>query len=142
MSKKKDTVVEVIRSLPVPLTEREIRTKAGAMARLLQKADNLDQKAKDVGASIRAEAREARADATEFRTQIIQESENRPVRCVERLDAKRNVVDIIREDTGEVVDTRPAQPGDRQLSMVPPLSSEASAKKAASKKAASKKGDK
>ncbi len=137
MPKKKATVVEVIRSLPVPLTEREIRTKAGAMARLAQKADNLDQKAKDVGASIRAEAREARADATELRTQIIQESENRPVRCVERLDAKRNVVDIVREDTGDVVDTRPAEPGDRQLSMVPPLT------KAGGKKTASKKdGDK
>lgn len=121
MSKKpKKGRVELERALPVPMTQEEMITKAKAMARLNQNADALTQEAKDKGAELRTEARRARADAIEIQNQIIIGAENRPVLCFERLDTERNLVEIIRADTNETVDTRPTTPEDRQLSLAPP----------------------
>lgn len=58
----------------------------------------------------------------ELKAQVTTKKEHRLVDCEESKDFKRNMVEVVRIDTGEVVDSRPMTPDERQeeLDVDPP----------------------
>lgn len=100
--------------LPVRLTEPEIKTKGERLSELVIEAVDVEDekkavnkvhadKLKEIGKEMRGLAREVRSG-----------EEEREVDCEERPDHGRNIIEVMRMDTGEIVVHRPMDDGDRQ----------------------------
>ena len=96
----------LIRWLPVPLTTEEFEAKAAELAQInLEMSDIRDAK-KAAVADFNARIEERVAKVGVLAAIVDKRTEIREVDCVERVDIDRKLVDIIRADTGEVVDHR------------------------------------
>lgn len=104
----------IMKSLPVKLTKEEVRTKGERIAELvIDVVDIEDEKktvTKEYAARLKALGKEIRGLSREVRSG----EEEREVECEERIDHGRNVIEIVRMDTGEVVAHRPMEDYDRQ----------------------------
>jgi hypothetical protein len=114
------TMTPMIRkALPVDLTEPELRAYGDEMARIWRALEETEERKKAAAAEFSAEIRGLRSEIQLLSRKISSRSEDRGVDCVERPDFARDVVDIVRLDTGEAVGSRPMTAADRQLSLVP-----------------------
>lgn len=99
------------RQLPVQLTEAELLTRGEAMSKAELRIEALKAERSDltklIGIEVKARAELAHA--------IDCGTEERPVRCAWVEDWSANAVNLVRQDTGEIVDMRPMSALDRQL---------------------------
>lgn len=101
------------RELQCTLTESELLARGAALAEAELQIERLKLKRADVSAEIKAQ-RELRRELAGV---IDTGTERRDVRCVWIEDFSKNCFRLIRQDTGEEVDTRAMTADDRQLAM-------------------------
>jgi hypothetical protein len=114
-----DTDVAVERELPCKLTESELLVRGNTMADCELKIDVLKGQRSGVNAEIRKEVRERNKLAHTIEAGV----ELRTVLCKWIGDYKQNVWHLIRQDTGDEVETRAMTAADRQTGL--PLDGEA-----------------
>lgn len=101
------------RELPCELTPAELAARADAMAEAELAVERLKLERGEVSDAIKAQRLLRRKLAGVIDTGI----ERRDVRCVWTEDFTHNCFHLVRQDTGEVVDTRAMTAADRQENM-------------------------
>ena len=107
------------RRLPVRLTRDEYDAKAQELtAKLMQVAD-LESDLAEMSKSMREKIKEENGNIKRLTTIVRSRQEDRDVECYEYRDSNRMIVQVIRQDTSEIVETRPMSASERQLVMFP-----------------------
>lgn len=111
----------ITRSLPVILTQDEFDARAAHLASSIVELDSVDSEIEAVKEARKsqlaglAEKRERQMKEVRRLTRIVEKrAEDRDVECEQRIDLERKLIEIVRLDTGEVVDTRGMTPFDMQ----------------------------
>jgi hypothetical protein len=107
--KKRDE--EETRQLPVKLTDGELLSRGESLAIAELTASRLGE----VRARITADIKVQSEQRARYAAVIEAGSEARPVRCVWRADFELGTLELVRSDTGEVVEQAPLTAQDRQL---------------------------
>lgn len=115
--KKNGNYQKVTRVLPVKLSDKEIQAAGEKLAEL-----ELDlQRAKEEAAGIAAQFRErkkALAENIAKTSRVVDEGqEDRPIVCEMVPDYRRNVMEVVRTDTDEVVEDRALTVDERQMEL-------------------------
>lgn len=105
-------------TLPVPLTETEVRIKGEELAALERCIADIEAEKSAAAKRLGDAVKEGRAKALEIAQMIESREELRPVQVVEHPDFGRQVVDLVRVDTGVVIRSRPMTERDRQVSLL------------------------
>lgn len=103
------------RELPVTLNDHELQTYGQMLATKVKEEELAEEKKKEVVASHSARIKAIRVEIKRIADARAKGEELRPVVCGERL--RGNVIEIVRLDSGAVVDTRPAELSELQLSL-------------------------
>lgn len=93
-----------------PLTAEETATKSAMMVRAVTEAGELEAEAKLAAAEARGKLKEKKKEIEDLRKALHAGKEERPVRCQEEADVRRNVFRKVRLDTGELVGERVMTP--------------------------------
>ena len=107
------------RPLRVPLTDDEHRAKGQALAAQHEAVVLLEQQHKAAKAEMRDAESDAKAVLAALAWDVRTQSETRSIECEEIADYSKGTVDVVRLDTGAVVDTRPLSDAERQRTIVP-----------------------
>lgn len=107
----------VTRNLPCRLTEDELRQRGDALAEVVQELHAEEQRQADVKAQMKARVTELEAKQTRFAITISRKEEYRDIECDVFGDPERGVVELVRRDSGEVVETRPMTEDERQRAL-------------------------
>lgn len=100
------------RELEVELTEEELQLYGKLLAEKVNEEKAVDDKRKEIASKYTAQLKAIRNEQTRLATARSKGRELRLVECIERWHA--GVIQIVRLDTDEVVDTRPATYNDQQ----------------------------
>ncbi len=103
------------RSLPVKLTELELRDRGDALAAVIQDLTAEEDRQTDVKAQLKARLSELDAKKTQLAITICRREEYREVVVDIFHDYERLTVDTVRRDTGEALARRPMNEQERQL---------------------------
>lgn len=106
---------EFTRELPVALDDRELQVYGKMLAEKVKEVELLEERKKAETNSWASKIKIANAEIKRIADARAKGEELRPVMCRERI--KGNVIEIVRVDRGEVVDTRPAELRDLQTSL-------------------------
>jgi hypothetical protein len=101
----------------VALTPEECRAHGETLARLERTYERQAQGAKDAAKAAKEALAEVRALILDLAERIERQQELREVPCHEQPNFDRQCVELIRTDTGAVVEVRPMTLADQQLSM-------------------------
>lgn len=104
----------IVRHLDVDLTPDEVRHKGEQLAARLRDLEQLELALKDYKDKHKTRVGELESVTRLLASEVRSRKETRPVECHEVKDYERGVVDLVRVDTGEVVETRGMDPGERQ----------------------------
>lgn len=104
-------------SLACPLTERELLERGARLADLHHDLADLENAKKDTAAAFKARIETIESEAQGLARQIRGRAEYRDVEVKREKDFARNVEEVIRLDSGEVVATRALTPQERQEEM-------------------------
>lgn len=104
-------------SLPVSLTDEEVRLKGAALAELVGKKSALQATKRHTTKTLSDEIKEIEEKADELSFEVRQRKEYRQVECREFLHIQEKIARLRRLDTMEVVRTRPLNPGEMQREM-------------------------
>jgi hypothetical protein len=107
------------RNLPVILSEAELKVKASEFAREFRALDLMKEELKGITARKNNEIKHKALKVSVLSTVVDTGIEHREVECVQRQDREKLIIEIIRCDTGEVIQTRPMTANERQLIMFP-----------------------
>ncbi|HEX5656191.1 MAG TPA: hypothetical protein VFX59_03310 [Polyangiales bacterium] len=110
-------MTEIFRKLPVTLTAGEKALRGEEMAREVSRHAALEVQKKDETKRLGELIKDSDERIAELALQVNTGIEHREVRCVELPRHARNVVEIQRADTGEIVDSRPMRADERQVGM-------------------------
>ena len=113
------------KSLPVRLTEQELLQKSAELASTVQDYATEESRQVDIKAQLKAKLTELDARRTQLASVVARREEYRDVRCEIVANTKTLLAQIVRTDTGEVIQTRPLTMEERQ--MVLPLAPHAKA---------------
>jgi hypothetical protein len=109
--------MKLFRDLPVKLTDAEWAFYANALAvEQARRAQAEADKAESMSA-FKATIDKHKAKEAELGEKVRSREETRAVECFERFDYKRFVVDLHRDDTGELVETRQMSASERQTKL-------------------------
>lgn len=103
------------RDLPVPLSKDEVTAVGKRWAATLSDIDHLDKQKKDSAASFERKKQDAKAQAATLQVEYMTEKRIMPVECYERFVS--GMIEIVRTDTCEVIDHRPANAAELQRDM-------------------------
>lgn len=103
------------RDLPVTLNEHELQAYGKMLAEKVREEELADERRKQVAAQHATQIKGIRVEVKRIAEARAKGEELRPVPCGERL--RGNVIEIVRLDRMEVVETRPAEMRDLQTSM-------------------------
>lgn len=122
MSRKKKPlrfiVGKKVEDLPVQLTQDEITERGQRLAAVDGEIESHLQREKEVKANLKATRSRLEAERSLLSMVVRNREEARPVRVTLHGDHEAGLVFEIRDDTGEVVRTRPLTDDDRQLRLV------------------------
>lgn len=107
----------ITRNLPCRLTEEELRQRGDALAETVQELAAEESRQTDVKAQMKARLTELEAKQTRFAITISRKEEYRDIQCDLFVNADRGLVDVVRRDTSEVVETRPITDDERQRAL-------------------------
>ncbi len=119
----------ITRELAVELTETEKTAKGQSIARTLEHIDELEQEKKDRTRDLANIIKGERLVAKKLARQLREGKEIRPVECTEDLDFRIGVAHLKRNDTGEVIETRPLRVDERTPKLFDIKAKEPKAKK-------------
>lgn len=111
--------VKETRNLPVKLKDDERATKSLEFARAYKELKEAENSLKSVTKSMEDEITSRSASVDRLSHVVDTGIEHREVECIERQDRERLIVEVIRCDTQEVVQTRAMTANERQLVMFP-----------------------
>lgn len=106
-------------TLKCHLTEDEVRARAQGLAIVQKEIEENEARKKDVDDRLKTEKKGLEHQRGVLAREVREETTFRPVDCIERIDAESEMVQTVRIDTGEIVQTRPAKDSDRQGVLVP-----------------------
>lgn len=110
-------MTEIYRKLPVQLSESEKALRGEEMAREVANHARLEVEKKEETKRLGELVKQSDERIAELATQVNTGIEQREVRCIELLDHGRNLVELQRTDTREVIDSRPMRADERQTRM-------------------------
>jgi hypothetical protein len=102
--------------LPCRIDDATVALKAAQLASFIHKREALRVERREANAVFREKLSYFDETLQDLATSVDLHTETRPVDCVERLTAQ-NEIETVRLDTGEIVDTRPAEAADLQESL-------------------------
>jgi HD-GYP domain-containing protein (c-di-GMP phosphodiesterase class II) len=104
----------ITKMLPVKLTSEEFDAKAHELTVAMDSRKVLDSELQQVKDTFKSKIATADATVTSLHKIVRERAELRPVPCTEGKDYQRSRVDVVRLDTGEIVEWRPMTQGERQ----------------------------
>ena len=107
------------RRLPVVLTRDEYDAKAQELSAKLMQVADLESDLAEMSQNLRKEIKNEKINVRLLTAIVRSRQEDRNVECYERRDNIRAIVQVIRCDTSEIVETRPMSAAERQLIMFP-----------------------
>lgn len=103
------------RTLSVDLTDEELNQKRDILVTRLDELDVVEQQRQAAAAGFKEQLKEIRGDIGSLAREVRTRKSSRVTACMwERDDARFSMV-LVRQDTGEIVDTRPMHDDERQL---------------------------
>lgn len=102
------------RTLPVKLTVPELVERGYMLADEQTKKRSIESAKKSANEDFKAKLETAEEEIARLTRIVHQKAEERPVKCREKRDYKRSVIEVIRLDTGEIVDSRVMTEAERQ----------------------------
>lgn len=112
------------RMLPVKLTETELLAKGDELARKFHEANTEEDQQKEAKAAMKERFDKLKREARELGEIVRSKREMREVEVIARHDLERHVVETVRVDTNEVVETRMMNADERNLKLFPTLAEE------------------
>lgn len=112
--------VMTIRNLPVELTPDELHFRSMRLAEATKKIDEVQEKRRSQNQAIYRELKDLTAERRVLTEVVTTGTEVREVKCEERKNYGAGRIEVVRLDTGEVVDTIPMREADRQLEIPSP----------------------
>jgi hypothetical protein len=107
------------RTLPVKLDDVERKAKALELARVIKEKSDLEESLSRLSNNMKIEIK-TRSLKISMLAEIVDSGiERREVECFERQDREKLIVEIVRCDTQEVIQTREMTPNERQLVLFP-----------------------
>lgn len=104
----------IVRQLPCVMTAAEKALKANELVAVLGTISDLEEEKKAATASLTARIKEEKKKGGELAQEVRTGKEVRPIQCYERFRYEADMVELVRDDTAEVVSTRAMDPRDRQ----------------------------
>jgi hypothetical protein len=104
----------MIKQLPVKMTDAEKLVKNQQLVKELENKQLLELEKKAFAEKHKAKVSEVDEAISKLAQECRSGKEERPVECVEVPRYTDNMVDIVRDDTGDVVFSRPTTPEERQ----------------------------
>lgn len=105
------------RTLPVSLSDDDVKQKGDVLATRIEQLDDIEQRRKASADSFKEQQKEAQGDIASLARQVRTRLEHRVIGCAwERDDARLSML-LVRQDTGEIVETRPMCDDERQHSL-------------------------
>lgn len=105
------------RDLPVKLTDAEQLLKGKELSKSMGDLLALESEAADVVGEFKKRIKDLRAEIEAKRLVVETGQENSPIACQEVPHFESSSVEIIREDTGEVIQVRPMNEAERQRAL-------------------------
>jgi hypothetical protein len=105
--------------LPVPANEEEVSTAALAMVKEIRKREALDEERRELLAQFRQRREAIDARQGELADTVENHTRKKSVHVDEYLIVETSTIEVVRRDTGEIVETRPADKDDLQENLVP-----------------------
>lgn len=102
------------KTLPVELTEAELSAKGKKAAKINDVIGKLELALKELKAGKTTEINEKKTARQALLHEINSGVEDRPVECVEKRDYSKGKVEVVRTDTGVVVESRTMSAEERQ----------------------------
>jgi hypothetical protein len=113
-----DVLKQEVMDLQVHLTDGELLTLAKQQSELIGKIEGHKKRAASVKAQLNADLTSLEAQLNAIATTIREQSTIKPVRVEHRADWPRNVVKVVRLDTGETIRERIPSEDERQQPML------------------------
>jgi hypothetical protein len=110
----KDKFKKIERELPVPMTDECVAVRAQELAANLNEQTAIETELAAYGADKRKRLRELRKVSKRLATAVTDHTELAMVDCEERRLFSQNTIEIVRLDTGKVVETRAMKGDERQ----------------------------
>ena len=110
-----------VRFLPVTLSKDELAIKADELARGFERLKTLEAEKKDANADFKMRIEIQKSEVARLSGVVSSKSEMREVECRTRKNYELGVVETVRVDTDEVVETRAMDVAERQASFAETL---------------------
>jgi hypothetical protein len=104
------------RSLPVPLTDDELKLRADQLATRVKDKNAIEFEKKAANDGFKTRLQNVDGDLQELSTSVKTRQEHRPVECYWTENLKLYTMELLRSDTQQCVDTRPMTHAERQKS--------------------------
>lgn len=112
------------RTLPVRLTERELLDRGESLALERFARNHCDAQRKAAAAGFKEQLEVFEAEIDRLAGIVREKAEPRPVACRNVRDMNRGVIEVVRTDTGEIVESRVMTEMERQTRMFDPENDE------------------
>ncbi len=104
----------VDKTLPVDLTIDELEVKTQELTTAMVMLNELESEKKRSQKGYTKQIEDAEAVVNELHSIVHQRKQNLPVKCYYRFEYERGLVETVRTDTGEIVETRAMTAAERQ----------------------------
>jgi len=111
------------KELPIPASRKEIEGAASAMAIEIRKREQLLEQRRESMAGFKSKLTGVDEKLLDLCATVEKGTKKGSVKCKEYLIVETNEIQVVRTDTGEVVETRTASAEDRQDNLFPKLTS-------------------
>ncbi len=105
------------RTLPVRLTEIELTERRDQLAELVRDRNDAKQKAKDQATANKKIVDNLEAEKSRVAREIREKQHYMEVEIFEETYLERGIAELVRADTGEVIETRSITPAERQAKL-------------------------
>ncbi len=92
--------------LPIRLTQDELEVKSSELAKALKKKGEIEAEKKSFNGRLISQLEEVEIEIGNLTNIVYEKTEYRPVRCEIRFNYERSIVEILRTDVGQVVESR------------------------------------
>ena len=107
-------------TLPCKLTDEELRQKGDDLASITQELDAEEGRQKDIKDQLKAKLSGLQSKQREISLTITRREEFREVKVLTQLLVNDQMVQKIRQDTGEIIEARPARDLEMQSTLIDP----------------------
>jgi hypothetical protein len=111
--------MQFVRDLPCRIEPDSVPARAAELARVITDRDTVREAKREANAKFREKLAFFDERMTELAMQVTAHVETRPVKCVEVLLTRTNEMQVVRLDTGEVVELRTATATELQEDLFP-----------------------